>query len=882
MSQPSLLGRFALSLLALTLALACDDDTPADAGPDSGATDSGAVDSGPTPTTCEEAPPALEAGDADGHPDPLNAPSGQTRAGRLTAAQVPEDRTGLGVWAAGDLVLANDRVALLIEDAGVSDLYDPHGGRPVGLARVSGGALVDAGDFNEILFGFGAYLVATESVTVLSDGSDGGPAVVRALGPLAPLEFAGELIRGVVPSDDHSGLPAAMDYEMSPGSDSVDVYLSVAQPARSAARVPRLLTAFFQRYRMPMWTEELGFTGETGATPMVAFVDDGAASYAWLAPADTQLDPVVDQSGVTVFSGGRATVPGCSLERFHLGTMVLGAPGLSGLQGALARRNGDALRTVTGLVSNADASPASDVRLHAVRADGSHFARFTPASDGTYSVDVPMEDVTLFAHRHGTPVVGPLSVTSGTATLDIDMPAVGTLRVTVTDGTTGDPIPARVQVLPMDGAPAVPSSFGERSLSTGRAHIAFTTGESVDLVVAPGEHDVIVSRGFEYELERVERVMVTAGAVSDVDVALERVVDTTGVLCADYHIHTHRSPDSPDSPERKLLSLIADGLEIAIRSDHEWANDFQPLIDELGLGAYARGLGGEELTTFAWGHFGVFPLTENPELPNGGAISWVGRLPPAVFADVRARVEEPVLIINHPRSGGALGGYFVAAGFNATTGDIANPDLWDDEFTLVEVFNDASFDDSRDGTVADWFALLNSGRRVFAVGSSDSHNLDSSPVGYPRTCLLLGTDDPASVTPDQVRDVTGAGHSVISGGVSMTVTGPGGSGPGDEVTGAGENASFDVEVQAASFVGALTELEVIVDGLTVETIPIPVDPPDPLNATVRLAATGISVPVATTGSWVVFHARSGADATLEPLHPGRQPFAVSNPVFLTR
>ncbi len=34
----------------------------------------------------------------------------------------------------------------------------------------------------------------------------------------------------------------------------------------------------------------------------------------------------------------------------------------------------------------------------------------------------------------------------------------------------------------------------------------------------------------------------------------------------------------------------------------------------------------------------------------------------------------------------------------------------------------------------------------------------------------------------------------------------------------------------------------------------------------------------TSGQWIVFHARSAQD--LPPLHPGRQAFAVSNPVFV--
>ena len=82
------------------------------------------------------------------------------------------------------VVLANDRVALVIEDVGDSDLYDPWGGRPVGLARVSGGKLVEPNNFGELFLLTGRSTVVTDSVSVIHDGRDGKPAVIRARGRL--------------------------------------------------------------------------------------------------------------------------------------------------------------------------------------------------------------------------------------------------------------------------------------------------------------------------------------------------------------------------------------------------------------------------------------------------------------------------------------------------------------------------------------------------------------------------------------------------------------------------------------------------------------------------------------------------------------------------
>ena len=92
--------------------------------------------------------------------------------------------------------------------------------------------------------------------------------------------------------------------------------------------------------------------------------------------------------------------------------------------------------------------------------------------------------------------------------------------------------------------------------------------------------------------------------------------------------------------------------------------------------------------------------------------------------------------------------------------------------------------------------------------------------------------------------------------------------------GIGAMATIDVRVQAPSWV-RLTELETIVDGASMGRVPIP-------------AATGMSadrlrhtarVPVAPTGSWVLFVAHG---QELTPMYPSREAFGVTNPIFLRR
>jgi hypothetical protein len=180
--------------------------------------------------------------------------------------------------------------------------------------------------------------------------------------------------------------------------------------------------------------------------------------------------------------------------------------------------------------------------------------------------------------------------------------------------------------------------------------------------------------------------------------------------------------------------------------------------------------------------------------------------------------------------------------------------------------------------VAAWLGLLDHGRKVFATGASDSHGISHSPTGYPRTCLHVGTDDPAQLTPNAVRDALAAGHSTVSGGIYVDAT-IGDSGPGDEVIGAQATVDVHVRVQAASWID-VDAIDVVVDGETVDTIAIAPGDADPANPTVRFEKD-LTINVAPgKGSYVIVAAYG--DSPMEPVHPGRIPFGVTNPIFLTR
>jgi hypothetical protein len=823
-------------------------------------------------------PAPFSAGDLDGHAEPLGAGSGEARAGRVRAEDLPAVASKLITWKAGDFVLANDRIAIVIEDVGDSDLYDPWGGRPVGLARVAGGKLVDPNNFGELFLLTGRSTVVTDSVSVIADGHDGRTAIIRARGKLHPLPFFESIVGGLY-RDTYTDVDAAIDYELAPGADHVDVRYRYSSPAEY--EVPNVLHAVMYTKRTPAYHPGSGFDEKLQGSPYVALVDDSATSWAYI-PGDGPLGTAVSVSGFLGAVSPGFTIPACGVfDRLHA-QIVIGGPGLDGINQAVARTMGTAQRTVTGTVTRGGA-PQAGVGVHAHDLEGHYLTRATTDATGQFSLHVPATDtaVGLTAFRRGDATA---YTPAEAAPVELALPAAGSIHVVATEG--GLPVPVRVQIAPAGGQvlPQPPGGSGVFVIPD-RLNVAYAVTGDVTLTAPVGRWEVTVSRGYEYELEQ-QVVDVTAGATALVEADMLRSVATPGMQCGDFHIHTWRSNDSGDDALTKVAQAVADGVELPVRSDHEWVADFKQEIAELGVEKFATGIGSVELTSFeVWGHMGVFPLTPDPAATNGGAPRWqtfptadrpevamTTMSPPVVFDAVRARPESPLVIINHPRGGA---NYFDYVGFDRVTGLVNSGADWDTKFTLVEVFNNSGWLENYPGTVADWMGLLRAGRKVFAVGSSDSHSIVGSPVGYPRTCITLGTDDPRQVTPNLVRDQLAAGHGSVSGGIYVDAR-LGTAAPGDTTTGAGSPQMIDVTVQAATWID-VGAIEVMVDGQIAEAIVLKPGDADPANPVIRFHRE-IPVMVRATGGFVVIAAYGDS---LAPVYSGKVPFGVTEPIFVT-
>lgn len=843
------------------------------------------------PATQEKPPPGNECvlqqttfdvGDPNGHADPFGAKAaGQARAARLASvegiAQPAHGRQRIDV---GDYVLANDKIAVFIENKGMSDGYARFGGEILAIDAVGeDGKPQGLSKYIETLTGLSIEMINPSSVSVLSDGSKGDEAIVRVVGKLEGIPFMQGPLANLFPR--RFGLEAAYDFVLRPGEERVTMRVGVINSTMEDVNfgVDRLdsdeLFGFFHASQSQLVTREFGYAQPKGKLDYAAF-DSGPWNFAFRFPGQ-KLTWGLEVSGFALFYGPGFLAPACAATMEDRAEIIAGGPDYDGLQEAMRRvAKEPAYREVKGKVTSVDGAGVADAWVHVVDAQGDYQTRARTGADGTFTVHVrPGEPMTITPQKQGFAVHTGFGITAEETNVTIPLDAHGSIHVTAKDKDSNEALPVRVQVIPAVPEEAQPEMFGVLEEKNGRLHQLFAMNGDATLTVPPGTHRVIVSRGYEWELIDTE-VTVAPGETTLVDAVLEHSVDSTGYMCADFHIHSAMSADSHDPVDHKVRGAIADGLEIPISSEHEWVLDFGPIVEKMGMTKWAFGMASEELTTFTWGHFGVVPMTPDQKQANNGAVDWVGKDPKDVFALVRALPGNPVLIVNHP-SGSGFGAYFSAAQFDRNTGT-GKEGFWSDDFDAIEVFNDSDFESNRDSTVTDWFALLNHGMKFWAVGSSDSHELRSSPVGYPRTCLNFGHDDPQKLTKSLVRDKVANGPPLISGGLFMTVAGPNGEAPGGVVkTAADGTATFTVTVQAASYIDA-TKLEVLVNGeskLVEDLMPMG-------QGTGKKFMNQVTVTLdpAKQGNWVVFHAKGERD--LAPLHPGRRPFAATNPFFLEK
>ena len=310
-------------------------------------------------------------------------------------------------------------------------------------------------------------------------------------------------------------------------------------------------------------------------------------------------------------------------------------------------------------------------------------------------------------------------------------------------GTKGEaaPVPCKLTI---EGISATPTpDFGPAHVAgMAKNVVTLRPAETVSVPLPYGRYRVTASRGPEYDLAPIE--IVVPGAAPP-PFTLRRVVETSGYVATDFHQHSILSADAPVATRDRVLANAAEGVEVAVASEHNAVADLRPVVNALGLSPWLVQIVGDEVTSDAskkpFGHANVFPIEPRPDKARNGAPVVRDRLAADVFAEARALPGGPhVLQINHPRSG--KNGYFDQLGFDPKTG-MGTGAGYDATFDAIEVWNGRVVA-HRTKVLEDYFALLRTSHPITPIADTDTHGIVGEEPGYPRTFVRLGASADAA------------------------------------------------------------------------------------------------------------------------------------------
>jgi len=374
----------------------------------------------------------------------------------------------------------------------------------------------------------------------------------------------------------------------------------------------------------------------------------------------------------------------------------------------------------------------------------------------------------------------------------------------------GRPLPAKLRIRRSGSAEPL---FPDQGGLEGVHQFIWTGNGTIERELPPGKYQAIATSGIERSATTF-RFGIASGASRVLQAELKRMVPTPGFISADLHLHQAPSVDADVSLENRVVSVAAEGVELAVATDHYTVTDLAPTVSYLRergiLSTPLSTIAGSEVSTLGkrFGHFNVFPLEP------GQNVRYRDVTPSELFADARRKSPDGVLQVNHPRLDSKLG-YFTYYGLSLDTAEPREPG-YDPNFDTLEVYNG---DDARDLNLVlqplmDWIHLLGRGHRYTATGSSDSHNLAFLDPGVPRTYIRHGTgsDDATDVAAPTAAVIKAlkAGHVIVSSGpfIEASVQGKG---PGETARGVGPLAELKVRVRAAPWV-SVSKLEVFQGG----------------------------------------------------------------------
>ena len=438
--------------------------------------------------------------------------------------------------------------------------------------------------------------------------------------------------------------------------------------------------------------------------------------------------------------------------------------------------------------------------------DGRGYARLAPGNYVAVASAIGCDDVEV-RFRWPTPdgsVTLPLGTASG-------------FQADVIDG-QGKPIPVKATIYSVEGDPP---DFGLSSARTFVENCVYSVHGRFLCPLAPGRYQIFFSRGPEYH--SVSRTLeIVPHQIASLKVPLKRVVDTTGWISTDFHSHSSPSGDNTSDQYGRVENLLCEHVEFAPCTEHNRISSYLPHLQRMQLSHLMATCSGIELTGSPTpvNHQNAFPLHRHPHTQNGGGPRSASH--PAVQIERLAmwdQAADKLVQMNHPNLHQIYGDVNTDGESDKGFREMFR---WTDvvevhplETIFKDIANNPPVGRRKRIALFQWLQLLNQGYRIPAVINTDSH-YNHHGSGWRRNWIASSTDDPATISTEEVVRQAEAGHIVMSTGPFLSVSGSsksaqGAAIPGDDLRAPGGQVTLKVRVQCPNWLD-VNRVQVFING----------------------------------------------------------------------
>lgn len=398
-------------------------------------------------------------------------------------------------------------------------------------------------------------------------------------------------------------------------------------------------------------------------------------------------------------------------------------------------------------------------------------------------------------------------------------PAPGVVEVKIVDE-AGDGLPCKIA---FRGQGVKDPNFGPDSAIHGVRNLWYTADGRCRVKVKPGEYELIISRGPEYDAV-IKAIEVRTGETTTVAETLVRSVDTSGWISSELHSHSSPSGDNTSHQRGRVLNLLAEQIDFIPCTEHQRISTYVPHLEHFDAVDRVLTCTGMELTgsPLPINHQNVFPLVEHRHTQDGGG--------PQVHADPVAQIarvamwdanSDKVVQINHPNIAQMVGdadldnvpdGGFREMFHYADVIEVHPPEMIFDELQV----NEKGWG-GRGTVILNWMQLLNLGYRVPGVVNTDAHwNFHGS--GWLRNYIRSSTDEPAEADLMEICHALEHGQVVMTNGPFMEVEATAAGtkvGPGEDLVASDGVVALHVSVQCPNWLD-VNRVQVFVNGRPAE------------------------------------------------------------------